>query len=109
MVRLHQRKQFNNHERVIMFLYATHLMGYDRNLPKRAKQCIVDAACTLACYDLGFEQIVGKKSLENWLKRIEDSVRLTSTMRMIRRGKGGQTAYTDLITAAHPTYLHELF
>ncbi len=28
---------------------------------------------------------------------------------MIRRGRAGRTAYTDLITAEHPTYLHELF
>jgi hypothetical protein len=78
-VRLHQRKQFNNHERVIVSFYATHLMGWDKNLPRQAKQCIVCAACTLACYNLRFEKVVGQKSLENWPKKIEDSVRFTST------------------------------
>jgi hypothetical protein len=43
-------------------------MGWDRNLPKQRKQRIVSAACTLACYDFGFEKLVGKQSLENWLK-----------------------------------------
>jgi hypothetical protein len=34
IIRLYQRKQFNNHEKVIEALYATHLMGWERNLPR---------------------------------------------------------------------------
>ncbi len=106
---MHKRKQLNNHERALVALYATHLMGWQRNLTKRAKKRIVLAACTLACYDLGFEKVVGIHSLENWFKKIEESVRVTNARRAIKSGRAGRTAYTDHITAAHPNYLHEMF
>jgi len=88
---------------------VTHLIGWKSNLPKQAKQCTVSAACTLACYDLGLEKVIGKQSIENWLKKIEVSVRFTSTTQIVKRGKDGPTAYTYLITDAHPIYMHELF
>jgi hypothetical protein len=98
---LHKRKQLNNHEKALVALYATHLMGWQRNLTKRAKKHIILAACTLACYDLGFEK-VGGHSMENWLQKIEDSVRNTSLKRVMKCGRAGRTAYTDRIAAAHP-------
>jgi hypothetical protein len=46
-------------------------MGWDKNLPRWGKQCIIHAACTLAHYNLRFEKVVGTKSLENWLKKLK--------------------------------------
>jgi hypothetical protein len=42
------------------------------------KECIYLVAFTLACYNLSFEEAVGKHSLENWSKKVEDSVRFKS-------------------------------
>jgi hypothetical protein len=68
----------------------------------------VSAACTLACYDLGLEKVIGKQSIENWLEK-KVSVRFTSQIQIVKRGKDGPTAYTYLITDPRPIYMHELF
>lgn len=66
---LHERKDFNYYERGILVTFATHLIGWERNFKKQAKECIVLAACTLAWYELSFKKVMGKDSLENWFKR----------------------------------------
>jgi hypothetical protein len=80
-------------------------------LCKRAKEQIALAACSVVSYDLGFKKVVGKKSLEKWLQQIDNAVRhgnVRSAIRIKHKGRTG-TGYTDRITQAHPTYLHEMF
>ncbi len=106
---MHKRKQFNSHERAVVAIYATHLMGWQTDLIKWAKARIALAACTLTSYDLGFEKIVGKYSLERWLNKMEEFVRFNNVRQTMRRRTGGRTQCIDLITAEHPEYLHEMY
>ncbi len=108
-IELHKRKQFNSNERTVVAIYATYLMGWQPDLRKRAKARVALAACTLACYEMGFEKVVGKYSLEKWLNKMEASVRFNNMRQAMRRRKEGRTSYTDLITVEYPEYLHEMF
>ncbi len=87
-------------------------MGWHCNLSKQAKEWITLAACSVISYDLGFKKVVGrKKSLQKWLQQIDNAVRhgnARSTIKIKHKGRTG-TGYTDHITQAHPTYLHEMF
>jgi len=49
--------------------------------------------------------------LEKWLKEIDDAVRNRNArlaLHIKHKGRAG-TSYTDRITRAHPTYLHEMY
>ncbi len=60
---------------------------------------------------MGYKKLIGRKSFNNWLKQIDNAVRYgnaRSAIRLNHKDRTG-TGYTDCNTAAHPTYLHELF
>ncbi len=52
--------------------------------------------------------MVGRKSLVNWLKQIDDAVKNGNARSAIRKKHKGRTGtgYADHITAAHLTNLH---
>ncbi len=86
-IELHKWKQFNSHKRTVVAIYATHLMGWQPDSTKQAK-VRNSLAYTLASYDLGFEKVVGKYSLETLLNKMEESVSYNNarqTMREKRR------------------------
>jgi hypothetical protein len=53
---LHNKKQFDETARALACLYATYLMGWRENSPRREKELIALAACTIVCYDLDYIQ-----------------------------------------------------
>ena len=71
LVQLHNKKQFDENARALACLYATYLMGWKDTIPRREKELIALAACTLVCYDLGYKVITGKFGLAIWIKAIQ--------------------------------------
>jgi hypothetical protein len=59
LVELIKRKQFDNQARTLVCLYATHLMGYHRDLSYRCMLWIGKAACTVVAYDYGYKRSLG--------------------------------------------------
>jgi hypothetical protein len=84
-------------------------MGWQPDLTKWAKVRIALAAITLTSYDLGFEAVVGKYSLEKWLNKMEESFSFNNARQTMRKRKEGRTSYTDLIDSNHLEYLHKMF
>jgi hypothetical protein len=71
---LHNKKQFDKTARALAYLYATYLMGWKETSPRREKELIALAACTMVCYDLGYKVITGKYQLVSWLQKFKASV-----------------------------------
>ena len=107
VVTLNERSQFCKQARTTALLTATYLLGYNRNLSYRVKLRIARAACTLAAYDYGYKKVPGIYSFDNWLKKIETSVRHETTTRVFQNSHKGKTSLTDQITSEHPTYLEK--
>ncbi len=109
VVSLHDKKQFTKEARYLSMLYATHMLGWHRDLFKREKERIALAACTIISYDLGYKRVTGKYSLDKWLNRVEDSVRYSSSNTIVDNRHKGKTSYTDRLTSNYPQYLHQLW
>jgi hypothetical protein len=109
LVSLHEKKQFAKEARYLAMLYATHMMGWRRDLFKREKEQIALAACTVVSYDLGYKRVTGKYLLDNWLNRVEDSVRYSSSKTVVDNRHKGKTSYMDRLTSNYPQYLHQLW
>jgi hypothetical protein len=74
LVELHEGKQFNAEARALACLYATYLMGRQKDMSRRDQEHVALASCTLVCYDLGYKMVTGKYGLEQWLKQFSESV-----------------------------------
>jgi hypothetical protein len=109
LVDLHDRKQFDDTARALACLYATYLMGWKENMPRRQKEQMALAACTLVCYDLGYKVITGKFGLATWIKQFKASVLNTSALNMFKSKHRGSTSHTNRVETQHPTYLHYLY
>jgi hypothetical protein len=67
-VMLHERRQLNPEERVLVCFYAVYLMGWQNNITKAGKQIIQEAVLTLLCYNQGYKKVVGASQVEHWIK-----------------------------------------
>ncbi len=74
LVELHEHKQFNAEARALACLYATYLMGWNKEHSRRGQEHVTLASCTLVCYDLGYKMVTGKYGLEQWLKQFKESI-----------------------------------
>jgi hypothetical protein len=109
LVELIKKKQFDNKAQTLVYLYATHLTGYHRDLSYHCKLRISEAACTIIAYDYGYKSVIGKHSIKNWIEKIEDSVNYSSAKNVFQSKHKGKTSYMDRITLVYPTYLHNLW
>jgi hypothetical protein len=98
---MHERKQFGSSERSTAAIIAANLLGWQTQL----------APCSLVLHDVGFQCVVGNKSIDNWLKQIESAVSNGNVRNAIKTKHNGRigTGYTYCISCSHPTYLHEMF
>ncbi len=109
LVKLNERKQLTQEARAVACLYATYLTGWQSTQTKSRKLLIAEAACNIICYDCGYKKNVGKHGLDQWLKRISNSVAKSSTTAITNNKHTGKISYLDQITRQYPTYLHELY
>jgi hypothetical protein len=84
-------------------------MGWQQEMPKREKKCIVAAACSIVFYDYGYRNVLGNFRLEKWLNRVINNILHSSSTAITTNNHKEKPSYTDSITQQHPTYLHELF
>jgi hypothetical protein len=105
---LHNKKQFDETARALACLYATYLMGWRENSPRREKELIALAACTIVCYDLDYKIMTGKLRLAVWIKQFKDSTLHTTASNMFKNVHKGSTSQTGRVESQHPTYLHQL-
>jgi hypothetical protein len=87
---LNDRSQICKQARTTALLTAAHLLGYKRTLRYHTKLWIAPTVCTLVAYDYGYKNVPGIYSIENWLKKIEASVRnetVTSVFCNSHKGK----------------------
>ena len=82
----------------IACLYATYLMGWQSTQTKSRKLLIAEAACNIVCYDFGYKKNVEKHGLEQWLKRISNSIANTSATATINNKHTRKISYLDQIT-----------
>jgi hypothetical protein len=106
---MHNKKQFDETARALGCIYATYLMGWKENSPRREKELIALASYTLVCYDLGYKMIMGKFGLATWIKQFEASVLCTTALNMFKNKHKGSTSQTNRVEAEHPIYLHHLY
>jgi hypothetical protein len=110
LVALHNKKQFDHTSaRALACLYATYLTGWKENSPRREKEQIALASCTLVCYNLGYKIIMGKFRLVHWLQQFKSSVLNTSALNVFNSKHKGSTNQTTRVEMEHPTYLRELY
>ena len=109
LVQLHNKKQFDENARALACLYATYLMGWKDTIPRREKELIALAACTLVCYNLGYKMITGKFGLATWIKQFKALVLNTSALNMFQSKHKGSMSQTNRVEAEHPTCLHYLY
>jgi hypothetical protein len=84
-------------------------MGWQNNITKVRKQIIQEAALTLLCYDRGYKKVVGASQVEYWIKNIEQSAMMNGAGNVLAKKYKGKASYTDMITNASPTYLHDMW
>ena len=99
----------NKQARTTIMLIASHLSGYKRTLCCHANLQMTRTACTLVANDYGYKKVPGIFSLENWLKKIETSVRNETVTSVFCNSHKGKKSVMKQITLDHPTYLHELW
>jgi hypothetical protein len=109
LVELHERKQFNAEARALACLYATYLMGWNKEHSRRGQEHVALASCTLVCYDLGYKTVTGKYGLQQWLKQLKDSLPNSTARNIFHSRHRGTTSQMENIETAHPTYLHRLY
>jgi hypothetical protein len=76
---------------------------------KATRRTIAIAAATLISYDKGYKKVLGKTRLEEWIKQLEQSARVSSCIYGLNsKHKGKQTCYIESIKAIDETYLKRL-
>jgi hypothetical protein len=73
-IKLHEGKQLTSEARALACLYATCLMGWNKEMSRREQEHVAPASCTLVCYDLGYKTVTGKYGSEQWLKQLKESM-----------------------------------
>ncbi len=89
---------------MLVCFYAVYLMGWQKDITKARKQIIQEAS-----YDRGYKKVVGTSQVEYWIKNIEQSAMRNEAGNVLAKKFRGKTSYTETITNAHPTYLHEMW
>jgi hypothetical protein len=71
-------------------------MGWQSMQTKSRKLLIAEATCNIICYDFGqYKKNVGKHGLEQWLKRISDSIANSSATAILNNKHTGKISYLD--------------
>jgi hypothetical protein len=73
-------------------------MGWQSAQTNSRKLLIAEAACNIVCYDFGYKKNVGKHGLDQWQKRISNSIANSSTTAIINNKHTGKISYLDQIT-----------
>jgi hypothetical protein len=106
---LHNRRQLNPDERALVCFHVVYLMGWKKEMTKARKLLLQEAALTVVCYDRGYKKVIGATQVDCWIKNIEESIGTSEVSNVLASKNKGKTSYTDVITAMHPTYLHDMW
>jgi hypothetical protein len=108
---LNDKKQLDGHSRMLIVVYAINSMDYKNPMHSNTtRRTIALAAATLMSYDKGYKKVLGKTRLEEWIKQLEQSARVSGCIRGLNsKHKGKQTCYIDSTNAVDETYLKRLY
>ena len=105
-VQLHDKKQLDHEAKAQVLMYAALSMGYSPRKTKHENERIARAACTMVCYDLGYRQVYGTRSVEIWAAAINKSADVGGHRNVLvsqHKGKKGKMFIID------PTYLRQWY
>jgi hypothetical protein len=78
---LNDKKQLDGHSRVLIVVHAINSMDYKNPMHSKAtRKTISLAAATLILYDKGYKKLLGKTRLEEWIKQLEQSARVSGSI-----------------------------
>jgi hypothetical protein len=104
---LNDKKQLDGYSCMLIVVYAMNNMDYKKPMHSKAtRRTIALAAATLISYDKGYKKVLGKTRLEEWIKQLDQSARVSRCICGLNsKHKGKQMCYMQEIDAIDATYL----